>query len=93
MYNKYEHNKTVVSAQAYNNKVTVELPIDANLNDLMDAFRTLVIGLTYSPDSWEHVIMQLADEYREIEEMRSRKSDFKWDFYMKEKDTLPDDLI
>jgi hypothetical protein len=73
MYNKYEYTKTVVSAQAYNNKVTVELPLDANLNDLMEAFRTLAIGLTYSPDTWKEVIMQLADEYREIEEMHSLK--------------------
>jgi hypothetical protein len=76
MYNKYEYPKTVVSAQAYNNKVTVELPIDANLNDLMDAFQTLVIGLTYSPDSWKDIIMQLADEYREIEEMHSRQNNW-----------------
>jgi hypothetical protein len=73
MYNKYEYTKTVVSAQAYNNKVTVELPLDANLNDLMEAFRTLAIGLTYSPDTWKEVIMQLADEYHEIEEMHSLK--------------------
>jgi hypothetical protein len=66
MYTKYEHEKTIVSAQAYNNKVTVELPIDASLTELMGAFRTLAIGLTYSPDSWKDVVMQLADEYREI---------------------------
>lgn len=75
MYTKYTYDKLTVTAQNYNNKVSVEIPSDASLCELMEAFKTLTIGLTYSPDSWKDVILQLADEYREIDEYQKERDD------------------
>jgi hypothetical protein len=63
--NNYEFNKLTVAAQSYNNKVSVELPLDSNLNEFVNACRVLAIGLTYHEDSWKRVIIDMADEYRE----------------------------
>jgi hypothetical protein len=63
--NNYEFNKLTVAAQSYNNKVSVELPLDSDLNEFVNACRVLAIGLTYHEDSWKRVIINMADEYRE----------------------------
>jgi hypothetical protein len=76
MYTKYEYNKTVLSAQAHNNKVTIELPLDLTLNEFLEACRTLAIGITFTPETWKDAILTLADEYREDDEYRERR-DFK----------------
>jgi hypothetical protein len=62
--NNYEFNKLTVTAQSYNNKVSMELPLDVDLNEFVNACKVLAIGLTYHEDSWKRVIMDLADEYR-----------------------------
>lgn len=69
MYTKYIYDKLTVTAQNYNKKISVEIPSDTDLYDLMQAFKTLTIGLTYNSDNWKEVILQLAEEYREIDEM------------------------
>lgn len=73
MYKKYEYEKTTLTAQSYNNKITVELPADITLNEFLDACRVLAIGLTFCPDSWKEAIINLADEYRELDEYREKK--------------------
>ena len=59
---------TIITAQQYGTKVSVELDhSDTDIDELFDAFETLVIGLGYHPDSWKQWIMDRADEYREEE--------------------------
>jgi hypothetical protein len=60
-----EFNKLTVTAQAYNNKVSMELPLDAGLTEFIDACKVLAIGLTYHENSWKRAIIDMADEYRE----------------------------
>lgn len=37
---------------------------DTTLEQLMTTFERIAIGLTYSPDSWRKVIMDLAEGYK-----------------------------
>lgn len=59
---------TIITAQQYGTKVSVELDhSDTDLDELMDAFETLVIGLGYHADSWKSWIVERAAEYHEEE--------------------------
>jgi hypothetical protein len=64
--NNYEFKKLTVTAQSYNNKVSMELPLDADLPEFINACKVLAIGLTYHEDSWRRAILELAEDYREM---------------------------
>ena len=68
MLDMYEYEKLTLSAKAYNNKVTIELPRDGGMSDFLEGCKTLAIGLTYSEASWRRIIIALAEEYRSEEE-------------------------
>jgi hypothetical protein len=57
---------TIITAQQYGTKVSVELNhSDTDIDELMDAFHTLVIGLGYHDSAWKEWIVDRADEYKE----------------------------
>jgi hypothetical protein len=59
---------TIITAQQYGTKISVEIDhSDTDLDELMDAFETLVIGLGYHPNSWKSWIVERAAEYDEEE--------------------------
>ncbi len=59
---------TIITAQQYGTKVSVELDhSDADLDELMDAFQTLVIGLGYHDSAWKNWIVDRAGEYHDEE--------------------------
>jgi len=59
-------NPTLITAQQYGIKVSVELDhSDTDIDDLMEAFRTLVVGLGYNDLVWKEWVVDRADEYRE----------------------------
>ncbi len=59
---------TIITAQQYGTKVSVELDhSDTSLDELMDAFETLIIGLGYHNDTWKEWILDRANEYQEEE--------------------------
>jgi hypothetical protein len=59
-------NPTIITAQQYGTKVSVEIDhSDTDLDELFDAFHTLVIGMGYSEDSWKQCIVGRADEYED----------------------------
>ena len=59
---------TIITALQYGTKVSVELDhSDTDIDELMDVFHTLVIGMGYSEDSWKQSIMGRAHEYEEEE--------------------------
>ena len=59
---------TIITAQQYGTKVSVELDhSDTSLDELMDAFQTLVVGLGYHKDAWKEWILDRANEYQEEE--------------------------
>lgn len=59
---------TIITAQQYGTKVSVELNhSDTDIDELMDAFHTLIVGLGYHDSAWKQWIVDRADEYREEE--------------------------
>ena len=57
---------TIITAQQYGTKVSVELDhSDTDIDELMDAFQTLVVGLGYHESAWKQWIVDRADEYKE----------------------------
>lgn len=59
---------TIITAQQYGTKVSVELDhSDTDIDELFDAFQTLVVGLGYHESAWKQWIVDRADEYKEQE--------------------------
>jgi len=57
---------TIITAQQYGTKVSVELNhSDTDIDELMEAFYTLVVGLGYHESGWKQYIVDKADEYKE----------------------------
>ena len=57
---------TIITAQQYGTKVSVEIDhSDTDLDELMDAFETLIIGLGYHQTAWKNWVVDRADEYKE----------------------------
>jgi hypothetical protein len=68
----YENFKTgfnkpsIFTAQQYGTKTTVEVDnSDLTLDEVMDAFQTLIIGMGYHESSFKNWVIERADEYRE----------------------------
>ena len=59
---------TIITAQQYGTKVSVEIDhSDTDIDELFDAFQTLVVGLGYHESAWKQWIVDRADEYKEEE--------------------------
>lgn len=57
---------TIITAQQYGTKVSVEIDhSDTDIDELFDAFQTLVVGLGYHESAWKQWIIDRADEYNE----------------------------
>jgi hypothetical protein len=57
---------TLITAQQYGTKVSVEIDhSDTDIDELMDAFHTLIIGLGYHDSAWKDWVVDRADEYKE----------------------------
>lgn len=64
---------TIITGQQYGTKVSVELDhSDTDIDELMYAFQTLIVGLGYSDSAWKQWIVDRADEYKEEELENSR---------------------
>jgi hypothetical protein len=73
---------TIITAQQYGTKVSVEIDhSDTDLDELMDAFQTLVIGLGYHESAWKSWVIDRADEYRETdaEELKEKLTEWQDD--------------
>ena len=59
---------TIITAQQYGTKVSIELDhSDTDIDELFDAFQTIVVGLGYHNSAWKQWIVDRADEYKEEE--------------------------
>jgi hypothetical protein len=59
---------TIITAQQYGTKVSVEIDhSDTDIDELFDAFQTLIVGLGYHESAWKQWIVDRADEYKEEE--------------------------
>jgi hypothetical protein len=59
---------SIFTAQTYGTKTTVEVDhSDLSLDEVMDAFQTLIIGMGYHENSFKNWVIERADEYRETD--------------------------
>jgi hypothetical protein len=73
---------TIITAQQYGTKVSVEIDhSDTDIDELFDAFQTLVVGLGYHESAWKKWILDRADEYRETdaEELKEKLTEWQND--------------
>jgi len=67
-FNPQYHKPAKFTGEAYGVKTSVEHDhSDLDIDQLMDAFETIAIGLGYHKDSWKQWILDRADEYRNEE--------------------------
>lgn len=70
---------TIITAQQYGTKVSVEIDhSDTDLDELMDAFQTLIVGLGYHQTSFKSWVLDRADEYRETDNEELKKKLTEW---------------
>ena len=54
---------TKITGEQWGRKVSIELPYsDTDLNELIDVFKGIAMGLGYSETSWNECITEMADE-------------------------------
>jgi hypothetical protein len=59
---------TIITAQQYGTKISVEVDhSDLSLDEVMDAFQTLIIGLGYHENSFKNWVIDRAQEYNETD--------------------------
>jgi len=73
---------SIFTAQTYGTKTTVEVDhSDLSLDEVMDAFQTLIIGMGYHESSFKSWVIERADEYREtdIEDLKEKLEAWKFE--------------
>ena len=84
----YENFKTgfnkaaIFTAQTYGTKTTVEVDhSDLSLDEVMDAFQTLIIGMGYHENSFKKWVIERAQEYNETdaEDLKEKLEAWKFD--------------
>ena len=81
---KTTHNRPAkFTGETYGIKISIDHDhSDLNIDELMDAFETIAIGLGYHKDSWKNWIIDRANEYQEEEnEKWESVSDLEDDFF------------
>ena len=83
----YENFKTgfnkaaIFTAQTYGTKTTVEVDhSDLSLDEVMDAFQTLIIGMGYHENSFKNWVIDRANEYNETDAEELREKLEAWKF-------------
>jgi hypothetical protein len=91
-FNPHYHKPSKFTGEAYGVKTSVEHDhSDLDIDQLMDAFQTIAIGLGYHTESWKRWILDRADEYREedgetkepytYEDFKRDEEEFENDFF------------
>ena len=73
---------TIITAQQYGTKIKVKIDhSDLSLDEVMDAFQTLIIGLGYHESSFKNWVIERANEYNETdaEELKEKLEEWKFD--------------
>jgi hypothetical protein len=62
------HKPTKFTAENYGTKISVEIDhSDLSLDEVMDAFQTLIIGMGYHENSFKNWVIERAEEYNETD--------------------------
>ena len=54
----FKYNDLTLSASSYDRKVSVEIPLDSTSHELFEAFKTLMVGLTYHESSFNDAVVE-----------------------------------
>lgn len=66
--------KLVLTAEAYDRKITIEIPAGSSASELLQAFRGLALGLTYFESSWDRAVIEYAEEVNDAPKIIDRKT-------------------
>jgi len=54
--------KLTLTGQSYNNEVSISIEEDSTIGEVLDAFKVIMMGLTFSPEQFNQAIIELAQE-------------------------------
>jgi hypothetical protein len=57
MYGIDKYKELTLMASAYNRKVKVELPNDCDANTVFEAFKTLMVGVTFTEKAFDDAVI------------------------------------
>ena len=84
---------TIITAQQYGTKVSVEIDhSDTDIDQLFDAFQTLIVGLGYHESAWKGWIVERAAEYQEEENEKWEDNEDEIIFHKEVKDAIKNGL-
>ena len=63
MYEIDKYKELTLTASAYNRQVIVELPKDSDANTVFEAFKTLMVGLTFSENAFDGAVVNYFYEH------------------------------
>jgi len=85
---------TIITAQQYGTKVSVELDhSDTSLDELMDAFETLIVGLGYHNTAWKEWILDRAYEYHQEDAEQEVKEPYTYDDFKRDEENAVRSII
>jgi len=84
-YDKFNTNwnkPAVFTAQTYGTKITVEIDhSDLDLDEVMNSFETLVIGMGYHKDAWKNWIIEEAEDYKQLDKNETNSDEYDDDYF------------
>ena len=54
---KYKYDITTMSVSSYDRKVSIEIPVDCDANEVFAAFKTLMVGMTFSDGAFDQAVI------------------------------------
>ena len=55
---KYKYDNLTLTASVYNRKLALELPMDSNADEVFDAFKALMVGMTFSEKTFNDAVVR-----------------------------------
>jgi len=81
-FNKNFNKPAIFTAQSYGTKTSVEIDhSDLDVDEVMNAFETLVVGMGYSKNAWRDWIIEKSSQYHDedTEDLKHKLNDWKND--------------
>ena len=55
---KYKYDNLTLTASVYNRKLALELPMDSNADEVFEAFKALMVGMTFSEKTFNDAVVR-----------------------------------
>ena len=95
-FNPHYHKPAKFTGEAYGVKTSVEHDhSDLDIDQLMDAFETIAIGLGYHTNSWKQWIIDRAEEYIEtdLEDLKEKLEEYTLEDFKREEAEFENDFF